>query len=295
MRFLVPITYILWAITAIPSFSEGIKEKSIGKVIVASVVGDVEAVRPISAEPLKLKGKDVIGENHTVKVGTASATTLVFSNGATISLQQKSKLVISEFLQDPFSTPYVMEMETAEPTVSTTKLNLVEGEMVCKVKKLSTDEGSSFTVDTPVGAAGIRGTIFAITFQPDTDGSGTGKYVLSVTEGVVSITDSNGNVSLITAGREIEISFRSKVDEVTGEVTVMEILAQETRDIPLERQNRINRVAKDGEVDAGLIIFDSSEEALLDVLQDASIVPAVINTPPSVTEPNPPSNFQTAE
>lgn len=276
-------------------FAEEDRNKSNGKVVAASVAGDVEAVGPGSTEAVSLKARDVIGENHTVKVGTASATTLVFSNGATISLQQKSKLVISEFLQDPFSTPYVMEMETAEPTVSTTKLNLVEGEMVCKVKKLSTDEGSSFTVDTPVGAAGIRGTIFAITFQPDTDGSGTGKYVLSVTEGVVSITDSNGNVSLITAGREIEISFRSKVDEVTGEVTVMEILAQETRDIPLERQNRINRVAKDGEVDAELIIFDPSEETLLDVLQAPGGVPAVINTPPSVTEPNPPSNFQTAE
>lgn len=276
-------------------FAEEDRSKSNGKVVAASVAGDVEAVGPGSTEAVSLKARDVIGENHTVKVGTASATTLVFSNGATISLQQKSKLVISEFLQDPFSTPYVMEMETAEPTVSTTKLNLVEGEMVCKVKKLSTDEGSSFTVDTPVGAAGIRGTIFAITFQPDTDGSGTGKYVLSVTEGVVSITDSNGNVSLITAGREIEISFRSKVDEVTGEVTVMEILAQETRDIPLERQNRINRVAKDGEVDAELIIFDPSEETLLDVLQAPGGVPAVINTPPSVTEPNPPSNFQTAE
>jgi hypothetical protein len=276
-------------------FAEEDRPKSNGKVVAATVAGDVEAVGPGSTETVSLKARDVIGEKHTVKVGTASATTLVFSNGATISLQQKSKLVISEFLQDPFSTPYVMEMETAEPTVSTTKLNLVEGEMVCKVKKLSTDEGSSFTVDTPVGAAGIRGTIFAITFQPDTDGAGTGKYVLSVTEGVVSITDSNGNVSLITAGREIEISFRSKVDELTGEVTVMEILAQEIRDIPLERQNRINRVAKDGEVDAELIIFDPSEETLLDVLQAPDGVPAVINTPPSVTEPNPPSNFQTAE
>lgn len=285
----------LWLIPVTASFAEAERGSSSGRVLAADVVGDVKAVRPGSAEAVRIKTRDVIGEKHTVKVGAASAVTLVFSNGATISLQEKSALVISEFLQNPFSTPYTMQMETEEPSVSTTKLNLVEGEVVCKVKKLSREEGSSFTVNTPVGAAGIRGTILAMTYQPDTDGSGRGRYILSVTEGEVSLTDINGNVSIVTAGREIEIAFRSKVDEVSGRVSIVEILATEIRDIPLERQNRIDRVAKDGEVDAELIIFDPSEEALLDVLQVPGEVPAVINIPPSVTEASPPSNFETQE
>lgn len=295
MRFPTIIALSIWCLPATASFAETERQTSNGKVIAAAVSGDVQAVSGETEAPLKLKAKDVISENHTVKVGTASAATLVFSNGATINLQQKSALVISEFLQDPFMTPFVMEMDTEEPTVSTTKLNLLEGEVVCKVKKLSTDKGSSLTISTPVGAAGIRGTTFAISYDPNSEGVGAGKYVLSVTEGVVSVTDSNDNVTVITPGREMEITFKSKVDELTGEVTVVEIISREIRDIPPGRLNTINRVADKGEADANLIIFDLSEKALLGVLPISGSLPAVTNRPPSVTPVGPGSNFDDEE
>lgn len=295
MKFPTVLSLFIWCFPVTASFAEAERKTTNGKVIAASVTGDVQAVREGSKTPLQLKTKDVISENHTVRAGTASAATLVFSNGATINLQQKSALVISEFLQDPFTTPFVMEMETEEPTVSTTKLDLLEGEVVCKVKKLNTDKGSSLTVSTPVGAAGIRGTTFAISYDPNSEGAGMGKYVLSVTEGVVSLTDINGNVTLIKAGQEIEITFKSKVDELTGEVTVVEIISREIRDIPPGRLDMINRMADKGEVNADLVIFDLSDKALLGVLPISGWLPAVTNSPPSVTEVNPPSNFETEE
>ena len=57
-----------------------------------------------------------------------------------------------------------------EPGTSTTKLNLSKGELVGKVVHLNVDKGSEFTVQTPVGAAGIRGTTFRIIFRPGPDG-----------------------------------------------------------------------------------------------------------------------------
>ena len=54
-----------------------------------------------------------------------------------------------------------------EPGTSVTKLNLTRGELVGRVVHLNVDKGSEFTVRTPVGAAGIRGTIFRIIFRPD--------------------------------------------------------------------------------------------------------------------------------
>jgi hypothetical protein len=285
----------LWIIPSAFLFAEVKPTVNRGKVIAASVQGKVEVIDDGSKSSRNLKTKDVISEKHTVKVGEASASTLVFSNGATISLQQKSELVISEFLQDPFSVPFSVAAESEESTVSTTKLNLSEGEVICKVKKLRIDEGSSLTISTPVGAAGVRGTTFAVTYSPNPDGNGQGTYTLSVTEGEVSMTDANGNVTIITAGREIEITFRSQEDPVTGEITITEILSREVRDIPAARLEMINRVAEEGEANADTIVFEVGDGDLLDNVPTIAGETVVVNNPDPVTEVNPPSNFEPQE
>jgi hypothetical protein len=296
MKFTIIAFLSLWIASVTTSFSQSEREKSDGKVIAAAVQGDVRAgLGEVNEETPQLKPKDVISVKHTVTAGEASTATLVFSNGATISLKQKTSLVIAEFLQDPFSTPYAMPTEDTEPNVSTTKLNLVEGEVVCKVKKLNTDEGTSFEINTPAGAAGIRGTTFAVTYVPDSDGSGKGRYVLSVTEGEVSLTDANGNVTRVLAGRELAIQFRSTVNEATGEATIQEIISREIRDIPQDRLDSINRAAEQGEVIADTVVFNVNQENLLGILPIAEGAPAVAPAPPSVTEVDPPSNFETAE
>lgn len=266
-----------------------------GRVIAAQVSGKVEATEVGGGAPRLLKSRDVLGENNAVSVGVDSSATLVFSNGATINMGRDSKLVISEFLQNPFGTPFSMPIEEAESTVSTTKLNLKAGEVVAKVKKLNTEEGSSLTVTTPVGAAGIRGTTFAISYVPNSDGNGRGRYTLSVTEGAVSFTDMNGNVTLVTAGRELAISFTSRTDPETGETSVIEILGSEMRDIAPDRLEAINQAAENGEVIADTIIFDPGMDPLLDTPQIVdglqSTAVTVINPPEPVTEVNPLSNI----
>lgn len=272
-----------------PLSAESIRKQAPGKVIVANVVDKVEAIHPKQPSPRRLEERAIISENHTVNAANASTATLVFSNGATICVQENCTLVISEFLQDPFSTPFAMPIATEEPTTSTTKLNLKSGEVVCKVKKLRADEGSTLTINTPVGAAGVRGTTFSISYLPNQNGTDRGTFTLSVTEGEVSLTDNDGNVTIVAAGEEIVISFRSGRDPVTGADIVTEIINQQVRAIPAARLNRINQIAARGQTDTELIIFDPSEVNVLDTLQALSAPVAPVNPTP-VTEVNPRSN-----
>ncbi len=109
---------------------------------------------------------------------------LVFSNGATTQLGADSELIIEEFLQDPFASDIKVAEISDEPSQSRTKLALNKGELVGNVKKLKYDKGSSFIVQTPVGAAGIRGTTFRIVFRPG--GTGQAFFTLSTASGNVS-------------------------------------------------------------------------------------------------------------
>lgn len=180
---------------------------------------------------------------------------------------EESSLVISEFLQDPFSTPFAIANTTEEPSTSTTKLNLDNGEVVCKVKKLRISEGSSLTINTPVGAAGVRGTTFSFSYLPNQNGTDQGTLTLSVTEGEVTLTDKDGNETAVTAGNEAVISFTSRVDPVTGADIIIEITGKEVREIPAARIDEINQVAAKGEFDTKRVIFGPSALNIRETLQ----------------------------
>jgi hypothetical protein len=284
-RFLASLALCVWVACTSTSPAESATKLPPGKVVVAQVVGKVEATHPDSSVTLRLRKQDSISEKHTVTTGVASSATLVFSNGSTINLPEKSSLQIAEFLQNPFSAPFAMAISSGEPTTSSTKLNLIQGEVVCNVKKLRTDEDSSFAVSTPVGAAGIRGTIFAVSYTPNVNGTDEGIYILSVTEGSVELTDNEGNKTLVTAGKEVVIRFKTTTDPVTGK-TITEILSTELRDIPADRLNRINEAADKGKADSDWVIFDATEDHVLDLLNNFDTPPVAIDPRP-VTEVDP--------
>jgi hypothetical protein len=192
-----------------------------GKIIVAKVIGKVVAVSPAGTKTSELKANDTITEKYTVITEAESSAVLVFSNGSTVGVKADSVLVIEEFLQDPFSDAFSMSTASEEPTTSTTKLNLEQGELVCNVKKLKIDgdQASSFTVLTPAGAAGVRGTAFSTSFKPD-KARGAATYTLSVVEGNVVFTDSKGRSTVVVAGKSLTSEVQIKVDAQTGNITV---------------------------------------------------------------------------
>jgi hypothetical protein len=152
-------------------------------ILVAKVAGTVTKTLPGQAS-VALKQDDRVEQTAKINTGLNSSIVLVFSNGATTQLGADTELVIEEYLQDPFSEAVKVAELTAEPSQSRTKLALNRGELVGNVKKLKYDKGSSFIVQTPVGAAGIRGTTFRIVFRPS--GTGQAFFTLSTAIGNVA-------------------------------------------------------------------------------------------------------------
>jgi hypothetical protein len=200
----------------------------IAGIITAKLVkGTVTVQDNVTKTSRPLQENDQIQAGDTVITGKSrdSGVVLVFSNGATVNLKADSELNIEEFLQDTWDTSLNVAEMTAEPSASTTKLHLARGELIGKVAKLNKEKGSSFNVQTPVGAAGIRGTTFRIVFRPDPANPGHYTFTVSKPEGSVNVTMQNatGTVSMpvsVADNREIVVDVQGTVNATTGQITV---------------------------------------------------------------------------
>lgn len=214
------LVFILSAFVSFTSQGQTGGPTEAGEIKVAKVTGEVTAIGADGERVALSKGME-ISQGYVVTTGENSSVILAFSNGATINLGKDSSLSIDEFLQDPFADEVSLAELTAEPSVSTTKLHLSRGELVGNVKKLNSDAGSSFEVQTPVGAAGIRGTTFRIVFRPD----GTGRAFFSLTTIEGNVVLASGTMDLpagisVTDNKEVEVLIDVEVDPDTGEITV---------------------------------------------------------------------------
>ena len=187
--------------------AQAAQEKIAGKIIAAKVHGTVTAVNKADNSTRQLHDSDAVSEGYVVTTAPKSSVVLLFANGSAVNLSADSTLSIDEFLLDPFDAKYSAADAKDEPSTSVTKLDLKRGELVANVKHLKRDQGSAFTVNTPVGAAGIRGTTFQISIT--TDASGKPVVRVSTSEGVVSLTSLAGVEQLIPAGKEVNVSFEA--------------------------------------------------------------------------------------
>jgi hypothetical protein len=190
-----------------------------GQIKAARVTGTVTATKDGST--ISVVNGTELAQGYVVNTDKNSSVVLIFSNGATLNLAQDSSLAIDEFTQDPFAEEISISQLTAEPSASQTRLNLSRGELVGNVKKLNYDAGSRFDVQTPVGAAGIRGTTFRIVFRPD----GTGKAFFSLTTVEGNVVLAAGSVNLPTDtsvpdNQEVEVLIDVTVDPATGALTL---------------------------------------------------------------------------
>ena len=76
-------------------------------------------------------------------------------------------------------------------------LDLSAGQLVADVKRLK--KKSNFSVSTPLGVAGIRGTEFSVT-------SSESSASVSVLEGEVVVTDQAGKAFPVTADKSLDMS-----------------------------------------------------------------------------------------
>jgi hypothetical protein len=176
-----------------------------GRISAARVQGHVEAISKAGGAPRVLRDGDQLSDQTTVVTAPGASVILVFSNGATVNVAQDSSLDIDQFEQDPFTTDLNMGALKREPGTSTTRLNLSRGELVGKVVHLNVEIGSEFSVQTPVGAAGIRGTTFRIVFRPDKNGKAF--FVVTTAEGFVVFHGTTAGPVNIPAGKTVVATF----------------------------------------------------------------------------------------
>ncbi len=192
-----------------------------GRIVLARVTGQVTLTNKADSTTRTAVNNEQIVAGYIVTTAADASVVLVFSNGSTVNLREDSVLDIETFMQDPFADDFRIAEATAEPSTSTTRLNLNRGEIIGNVKTLNSAGGSSFTVQTPVGAAGIRGTTFRIVFRPD--GTGRAFFSLTTVEGNVVLTQGTVEIPVAAINDqavEIAVEIDVQVDPATGAITV---------------------------------------------------------------------------
>ena len=176
-----------------------------GHIIAAKVVGHVEALSKVDGTSRVLKDNDQLTDKMQIITSPWASVVLAFSNGASVNLSAGSTLDIEEFEQDPFGEDIKFSNLKPEQGTSVTKLNLTRGQLVGKVVHLNVDKGSEFTVQTPVGAAGIRGTTFMITFTPGPNN--TAFFSVTTADGTVVFSSPNAIPVSVPTGKSVVATF----------------------------------------------------------------------------------------
>ena len=133
-----------------------------------------------SGQRERLDEGDFLRQGNTVETTSDSRVVLLFENGSTIQLQPKTKFSVEAFMVDPFDTGKTdFRQLTAEPTRSVTKIGVNDGVITAKIPKLQ--RSSSYDIGTPLGTAGIRGTVVTVSVSQT-----AAKFV--VTEGMIQVT-----------------------------------------------------------------------------------------------------------
>jgi len=178
-----------------------------GAIIVLSAKGLVQAIDPAgNVVAGTLKPGAVLAEGYSLKTGFGGEAAMVFSNGSVATVEPRSQVKVSTFLQNPFDggNQKLSEIQT-EPSSSQISLDIDTGSLVVQTKKL--DRASNFTITSPNGTAGIRGTEFQLGV------SSTGETKLDVASATVSFTPSGGEPILVSQGKGVDISNAGAVNQ----------------------------------------------------------------------------------
>ena len=174
---------------------------STGSVRAFKIKGNVTLKNDETGKVTPLMLGKAFGQGYSVVTGKKSSVLLVFSNGSTINLDEKSSLSVSKFLQEKFDQTKGTYLDlNADPSVSETQLQLNYGELAFNVKKLS--KGSVFNVNTEVGSAGIRGTKGSVQVVKNAAGKMTIK-VTNKSGTVVWLKMENGKLVSDNQGQQV--------------------------------------------------------------------------------------------
>ena len=135
----------------------------------------------------------------------------MLSNGSLVKLGKDTKMKIDEFTQSP--SPAVAGI--MEKGVSRTLFNLSIGEINGSVNKLNVN--SLYQIKTPVGVAGIRGTLYHIVVRKDPS---TNSYIATFDVGTGNVGINIGTQAGPILGASESLTIMADVNMETGAVTV---------------------------------------------------------------------------
>lgn len=214
-------------------------------------------------------------ESDTIVTDLNSGVVLVFMNGSSVKLGAGSRLAIEQFKMDPLTEDIAVAKLTAEPTVSQTTLNLSYGELVGDVKKLN--RSSNYSIKTPAGAAGIRGTQFRIVLIPSLDGK-TFSFTLSTADGLVVLSGTAPGSADVQVAQGTELVVTAEVDTNTGAVSNIQVVTQGiSADASSAITAAVNDVIQQAQADA---VFTPEQQK-----SDAATSDTTTTTPTETTTP----------
>ncbi|WP_309381085.1 FecR family protein [Cerasicoccus frondis] len=237
------IKYFIFWLACVGVLSAGMVETPTVQVYL--VKGDVTLIDIESGEKTPLQRGDLISEGYAIETGSNSSALLLFSNGSSINVVPDSYVKIAEFTQEPFDLPvknYALMGE--DPSKSTTTLELHYGKVVGSVRKLQPE--SSYTINSPTGSAGIRGTTFVFATLTKSDAIDASNGDLSSTVTVLSVGE--GEVVLKVGAKEYTVKAGETVSIPVsigeGEGGTLEITVA-TDDVPNENITAADQQAID--------------------------------------------------
>lgn len=156
-----------------------------GKIKVFQTKGDVRYNDHNADKSGRLTRGMEFTQNTVIETGLDSRALIIFSNGSRMNIAEKTKMLITRYVQEPYDKRKGHFLTLREdPSKSDTLCTLKMGTIVGKVQKLRRD--SIYDVETAIGSAGIRGTVYMVSFTKTDDG----KYQMKVgnIEGMVDVT-----------------------------------------------------------------------------------------------------------
>ena len=258
-----------------------------GTTVVVDVTGKVQVFEKGATEGKDIKKGEKIPVGATLDVGAGGRIDFALSNGVVIQLQENSRFTIEDFSQifETVSEPapladakktdkkddraFLADLEKTDGTSSAlktvlkssdAKLNLEYGTMVGKSEKQNPQ--SKLEITTPVGVAGIRGTIFRITITPvGGPGARRGgakptqfKVSIDVPEGAVSFGDAQGSKSV-----QIQPGFSLAMEASVPKQGEVKVVSVNTTQMSAERVTLLVTITNVvSEKKAAVIAADSS-------------------------------------
>lgn len=181
-----------------------------GYIIAKRVTGTVQVLDEATQQLRPLKEGDRLKQGETVITAPdkQSGAILVFSSGATVQLGKNTQLGIERFLQELWKGTYTVSDAEKEPSTSQVKLDMARGEIVGKIIKLDKEHGSSFSIRTPIGVAGVRGTTVAASYVSSDENPAQIVALISVLEGTMAFTP----ISARGGGELREVSIQGNTE-----------------------------------------------------------------------------------